>query len=156
MPGVLTPIVCSLWVNREGLLFPNTTPFIPRDLLAPQGNDTFTIADVDKLDEFLTTNEIPAQSTESIPAKFEQEEQYQNHQKDWHNYYGLTQKLFADYCDRNRIKQFYEHIESRGLVNKISECLGASRHILKLYDNLSNSSTALPLLDSYAAKTVTN
>ncbi|NMV42338.1 hypothetical protein HKB00_00385, partial [Vibrio parahaemolyticus] len=90
MPGVLTPIVCSLWVNREGLLFPNTTPFIPRDLLAPQGNDTFTIADVDKLDEFLTTNEIPAQSTESIPAKFEQEEQYQNHQKDWHNYYGLT------------------------------------------------------------------
>ncbi len=52
MPGVLTPIVCSLWVNREGLLFPNTTPFIPRDLLAPQGNDTFTIADVDKLDEF--------------------------------------------------------------------------------------------------------
>ncbi|MCV6037671.1 hypothetical protein OFP00_31820, partial [Escherichia coli] len=33
MPGVLTPIVCSLWVNREGLLFPNTTPFIPRDLL---------------------------------------------------------------------------------------------------------------------------
>ncbi|EOV9523773.1 AAA domain-containing protein [Vibrio parahaemolyticus] len=156
MPDVLTPIVCSLWVNREGLLFPNTTPFIPRDLLAPQGNDTFTIADVDKLDEFLTTNEIPAQSTESIPAKFEQEEQYQNHQKDWHNYYGLTQKLFAEYCDRNRIEQFYEDIESRGLVNKISECLGASRHILKLYDNLSNSSTTLPLLDSYAAKTVTN
>nr|MBF4227422.1 DNA helicase [Vibrio anguillarum] len=124
--------------------------------LAPQGNDTFTIADVDKLDEFLTTNEIPAQSTESIPAKFEQEEQYQNHQKDWHNYYGLTQKLFADYCDRNRIEQFYEEIESRGLVNKISECLGASRHILKLYDNLSNSNTTLPLLDSYAAKTVTN
>ena len=101
-------------------------------------------------------NEIPEQSNENIPAKFEQEEQYKTHKKDWYNYYGLTQKLFADYCDRNRIEQFYENIESRGLVNKISECLGASKHILKLYDNLSNSSTTLPLLDNYAAKTVTN
>lgn len=91
MPSVLTPIVCTLWVNREGLLFPHTTPFIPRDLLAPQGNDTFTVADVDKLDEFLTLNELLAQTAESIPAKFEQEEQYQSHQKDWHIYYGLTQ-----------------------------------------------------------------
>lgn len=154
MPDVLTPIICSLWVNREGLLFPHTTPCIPRDLLAPQGDDTFTIAGVDKLDKFLTINEIAPKSAESIPAQFEQEEQYQNHQKNWHDYYELTQKLFADYCDRTLIDQFYECIESCGLVNKISECSGASRHILKLYDNLSNSSIALPLLDTYATKTV--
>ncbi|TLX47325.1 DNA helicase [Pseudoalteromonas phenolica] len=156
MPDVLTPIVCTLYVNREGLLFPHTTPFISRDLLAPQGNDAFTIAEVDKLDEFLTENEIPKQSTESISAKFEQKEQYQNHQKEWQNYYELTQQLFADYCDRSRIDQFYEHIESGGLVNKISDCLGVSRHILKLYDKLSTSNTALPLIDSYATKTVIN
>lgn len=59
MPSVLTPIVCTFWVNREGLLFPHTTPFIPRDLLDPQGNDTFNIADVDKLDEFLTSLAAP-------------------------------------------------------------------------------------------------
>ncbi|ASA57696.1 AAA domain-containing protein [Vibrio gazogenes] len=156
MPGILTPILCSLWVNREGMLFPNTAPFIPRDLLAPQGDDTFTIAHVDELDKFLTINEVPTLSAEHIPAKFDQKEQYQSHQEDWNNYYGLTQKLFTDYCNKNGIEQFYEDLQHGGLVNKVSECLGASRHILKLYDNLSDLNTALPLLDNYAAKTVTN
>ncbi len=72
LPSVLAPIACSLWVNRDGF---HTTPFIPRDLLAPQGSDIFTISKVDKLDKLLTINEITAQSTETIPAKLEQKEQ---------------------------------------------------------------------------------
>lgn len=155
MPRALSPILCSLWVNREGLLFPHITPFIPRDLLAPQGDDTFTIANTQDLDKFLTIYEIPALAAETIPAKLNEKEKYCSHQADWTSYYELTQKLFTDYCDKHRIENFYENIEKSGFVNKISDCSGASKYILKLYDNLDNSNIELPLLNCYATKTVT-
>ena len=53
-PEVMTPLICVLWVTREGRLIPAEPPVIPRDLLGPQADDRFTLNDVVEQDRFLT------------------------------------------------------------------------------------------------------
>ncbi len=57
-PKIISPILCPVWISRRGLFFSAGMPYIPRDLLAPQTDDKFTLASVAELDSFLLTREV--------------------------------------------------------------------------------------------------
>ena len=153
MPEVLSPILCPIWISRTGLFFSAGTPYLPRDVLAPQADDKFTIADVSKLDEFLTTRSVPSFSNEDIFSAVQSKETIAEQGKLWQQYYELAQSLFKDVCSKDSLKKFYVALEN-GFVAKADSSSGASTHILKLYDKLSESDKAPSLLNSYSNRSV--
>ncbi len=153
MPEVLSPILCPIWISRTGLFFSAGTPYLPRDVLAPQADDKFTIAHVSKLDEFLTTRSVPSFSNEDIFSAVQSKETIAEQGKLWQQYYELAQSLFKDVCSKDNLKKFYVALEN-GFVAKADSSSGASTHILKLYDKLSESDKAPLLLNSYSNRSV--
>ncbi|CAH6855427.1 DNA helicase [Vibrio chagasii] len=153
MPQVLSPVICPIWITRKGLFFSAGVPYIPRDVLAPQADDKFTIAKVSELDDFLTTCSIPSYSDEEIVSAIQSKETIAEQGKLWKQYYKLTQVLFKDVCSKQKISEFYTLLEN-GVIGKVDDITGASTHILSLYDKLSDSSHSSPLLHSYATQSV--
>lgn len=153
MPQVLSPIICPIWVTREGVFFSAGTPYIPRDLLAPQSDDKFTIAQVSDLDHFLTRHNVPSFSDEEIVSAIQSKETMEDHSKSWEQYYTFTKTLFSEVCVQNDLTTFYAHLDS-GFIGKIDDVTGASTHILSLYDKLIGTDRPLPLLRSYATGSV--
>lgn len=149
MPQVLAPILCPIWISRKGLFFSAGVPYIPRDVLAPQADDKFTIADVSELDEFLTIRSVPSFSDEDILSAMLSEDTIAEQGKLWQKYYELSQDLFKNICSKNKIKEFYAPLHKE-FIGKVDENTGASFHILKLYDKLSESNHTSLLLSSYA------
>lgn len=155
VPQILSPVICPIWITREGLFFSAGTPYIPRDVLAPQADDKFTIAEVSKLDDFLTTHSIPSYSDEDIVSAIQSEETIAEQNELWKQYHKLAQELFGDVCSKQKISELYTLLED-GVIGKIDDITGASTHILSLYDKLSDSNHSSPLLHSYATQSVSH
>lgn len=155
IPQILSPVICPIWITREGLFFSAGTPYIPRDVLAPQADDKFTIGKVSELDKFLSTRSVTSYSEEEIVSAIQSEDTIADQGKQWKQYYKLTQDLFKNVCVKQDISQFYTTLEG-GVIGKVDDATGASSHILSLYDKISDSSSPLPLLHSYATKSVTD
>ncbi|SJN14278.1 Putative superfamily I DNA helicases [Halomonas citrativorans] len=147
-PDVITPLICGLWVSRDGRLIPAEPPVIPRDLLAPQADDRFTLNDVAEQDRFLSKSE-PQVWSESEAMALLEDQTLEVHGERWQPYYELSQKLFDTLCPKELLKDvFVSANEAR--ITKVDDQLGAATHIIKLYDWLSTTDQALPLLESYA------
>jgi len=155
MPQVLSPIICPIWITRSGLFFSAGTPYIPRDVLAPQADDKFTIAHVSELDDFLTLRSVPSYSDEEIVSAIQSKETIEAHSETWNRYYQLAQDLFKNVCSKDKIGVFYTQLDN-AFVGKVDELTGASNHILSLYDKLSEVKSSLPLFQSYATKSISN
>ncbi|PKF54885.1 AAA domain-containing protein [Psychrobium sp. 1_MG-2023] len=154
-PQVLSPVICPIWITREGLFFSAGTPYIPRDILAPQADDKFTIAAVSDLDDFLTTHSTPSYSDDEIVSAIQSEETIAEQSKLWTQYYELAQGLFRDVCSKQKIYESYTLLEN-GVIGKIDDITGASTHILSLYDKLTDSNHSSPLFHSYATQSVSS
>ncbi len=151
IPQVLCPIICPVWVTRDGLFFSAGTPYIPRDVLSPQADDKFTVAEVSKLDDFLTLHDIPSYSEKEIVSIIESKVALEKQKNNWGHYYKFTQDLFKNVCSKNKVAELYA-LSGEGFIVKVDEVKGASTHILRLYDKLSE--TKYHLL--YSSETVLN
>lgn len=151
-PDIITPLICGLWVSRDGRLIPAEPPVIPRDLLKPQADERFTIADVAEQDAFLSKHEPRVWSGSEAPTLLEGQK-CEAHGEYWQAYYDLSQRLFAELCPKELLKEvFVSANEAR--IAKVDDQLGAAIHIIKLYDWLSTVDKALPLIENYALSNV--
>lgn len=151
-PDIITPLICGLWVARDGRLIPAEPPVIPRDLLAPQADDRFTLNDVAEQDRFLSKSE-PRVWSESEALALLEDSALEAHGECWQPYYELSQKLFDTLCPKDLLKEvFVSANEAR--ISKVDDQLGAATHIIKLYDWLSTAEQTLPLLENYALSTI--
>ncbi|MGS2743885.1 AAA domain-containing protein [Halomonas sp. LS-001] len=144
-PEVVTPLLCGAWVARDGRLVPADPPVIPRDLLYPQADDRFTLAEVEALDRFLTKSAPSVFSETDAITLLKSSEQVDV----WQSYYEISCKLFDDLCPQERLKNEFIKADE-GRILKIDDHKGAARSIIELYDWLSRSDSHLPLMDCYA------
>lgn len=147
-PDVITPLICGLWVSRDGHLIPAEPPVIPRDLLRPQADDRFTLADVADQDRFLSKAEPKVWSESEAQTLLEKSEQ-DEHQTRWKTYYNISRQLFDELCPKELLKTAFVSADEARIV-KVDEQQGAAHHIIKLYDWLSTKDEPLPVLDTYA------
>lgn len=150
-PDAITPLLCGLWIARDGRMIPAEPPVIPRDLLTPQADDRFTLADVAKQDRFLSKSEARAWSQSEAQTLLG--EAPEAHDERWKAYYELSRKLFDTLCPKALLKEVFVSADEARIV-KVDGQKGAAKHIIKLYDWLSTTDQVLPLLDSYALSNV--
>lgn len=150
LPAIVTPVVCSLWVSREGWLIPAEPPVIPRDLLEPQPQDTFALASVEEQDRFLTERQVRCWSEQEVVGLVEQlKDGTEAHQRLWEPYYKLTVDLFSELCHTDKLKDGY--VNCRGsYLQKVDDLSNAAVHMLKCYDWLAESSSENSLIERYA------
>lgn len=158
-PEVVTPLICVLWVSRQGVLIPAEPPVIPRDLLSPQADDRFTLGEVEAQDRLLTREAVSVWSEQEATALLQGEgaegegtegKDTEIHAKRWQAYYDASRRLFEQLVDRERLKAAFESLGEARLLKVEPQAKGAARHILSLYDWLGATPRALPLLERYA------
>lgn len=158
-PDVLSPIICHVWISRNGKFYPAGKPTVPRDLLSPQDDDKFTLYSVDDLDAFQTQNEIQVFNEQEAQALAENElipgKQYQ----EWEQYYKLAQTLFtALNSDETKLKLSAGYLPEKNkktYLIKTDDAINTSRNILRLYDWLQTKNENFPLLENFALGKVT-
>lgn len=147
-PEVMTPLICVLWVTREGRLIPAEPPVIPRDLLGPQADDRFTLNDVVEQDRFLTLEMPRVWSAQEAQGLLEEPEE--TWAPLWQGYYEVSRRLFEQLVPPERLKAHFVSADQARLLKVEESVTGASQHILNLYDWLDGANPALPLLETYA------
>lgn len=145
-PEVIMPIVCTLWISREGMFLPSSVPVIPRDLLSPQSDDKFTIASVEALDSFLDTNLPRCYSEQDAHSLFETE----TADELCIPYSNVSRDLFVELCyDSELLKSRYKN-QRKGYLLKCDVVSNSTRNILKFYDWLDEQHESTPLANTYA------
>ncbi|WP_158583553.1 AAA domain-containing protein [Salinisphaera sp. Q1T1-3] len=148
-PDVVTPLLCGLWVARDGRFIPAEPPVIPRDLLQPQADDRFTLAHVADQDRVLSRAEPAVWSASEALALLDDDAG----DVPWKAYYDLSRSLFNDLCPRAFLDTAFVSADEARLA-KVDDQLGAAHHIIKLYDWLSVADQPLPLVEGYAQRHV--
>ncbi|WP_252107970.1 MULTISPECIES: AAA domain-containing protein [unclassified Halomonas] len=151
-PEIITPLICGLWVARDGRLIPAEPPVIPRDLLAPQADDRFTLASVAEQDRFLSKAE-PQTWSKSEAQTLLEDETHQTHDERWQAYYDLSRRLFDQLYPKALLRDVFVSADEARIA-KVDEQLGAADKIIALYDWLSKNAPTLPLLENYALSRV--
>lgn len=155
-PDVISPIICPVWIGRNGQFYPAGNPTIPRDLLAPQIDDKFTIYDVEALDRFHTTNEASLLSEQDAASFVKPEEQQDISYTGWSSYYTLVRKLFSEVYQgetKEKIEAGYLPDEKKRIcIIKVDDAINAAKNIVNLYDWLQVNAFSSPLLKNYIAK----
>ncbi|WP_025124017.1 MULTISPECIES: AAA domain-containing protein [unclassified Serratia (in: enterobacteria)] len=145
-PEVITPVVCTLWVNRKGFFLPSSSSAIPRDLLSPQNDDKFTITSVKSLDHFLDEHTPYYYSEQEALSLFETGQATEL----WSRYCEITRSLFKALCnDSALLKERYKN-EKKGYLLKCDVVNNSTRNVLKLYDWLNDREVSIPLAENYA------
>lgn len=150
LPEVVTPLTCVLWVGRNGQFVPAEPPVIPRDLLHPQGDDRFTLSEVEAQDRFLTKAD-PSVYSEQEAQRLLKTESRENLAKRWTAYYDVSRDLFATLVSLPQLDDALDEDE-KACLSKLDrrQTGGAGKQVLDLYDWLSGQDEQLPLLDRYA------
>ncbi|WP_447530423.1 AAA domain-containing protein [Vreelandella sp. TE19] len=151
-PEIITPLICGLWVARDGRLIPAEPPVIPRDLLAPQADDRFTLASVAEQDRFLSKAE-PQTWSKSEAQTLLEDKTRQTHDERWQAYYDLSRRLFDQLYPKTLLRDVFVSADEARIA-KVDEQLGAADKIIALYDWLSKNEPTLPLLENYALSRV--
>ena len=155
-PGIVTPLVTSALLNREGFLFPSAPATIPRDLLEPLPKGTFSIGEMVDYDKYKTThNSFTFGEDDEQQRREENDEQraerYAKHQLQWQHYLADIQKLLGNVAAK-WIATHEQYVPAGyGYVVKANQPVGASKHILPLYDHLLMCKKEVPLLARFAS-----
>jgi hypothetical protein len=152
LPDVITPLICEVWLGRDGRMVPAGPCSIPRDLLSPLADDEFTLSSVGELDRFLTEKKVPCYSENEALALLGSSE-HMERERIWKRYYDLSRELFDSLCSSDLLNDLFLNLEKVHLT-KVDVVSGAASNIIKLYDWLVKQEGDLPLLDNYAASNV--
>ena len=144
-PPIITPIVTPARLYRDGRIYPGAQTIMPRDILEPIDEGSFSIGSVASRDEWLSHNPIPG-----VPEFDENGEPL-----DDESFYREWQGWLAD-CHRfldgvahdwlngnNYLRANYGYLLKKSMIK-------ASRHILALYDHLQKTQPAASLFANYA------
>ncbi|XTZ37850.1 AAA domain-containing protein [Salmonella enterica] len=156
-PAIVTPLVTSALLNREGFLFPISPATIPRDLLEPLPNGTFSIGEMAEYDKYKTTHDSitfgPGNEDELREETDEQRaERYARYQQLWQKYLKDSDELLKYVAGQWLASPEQYELAEYGYIIKANQPGGASIHILPMYDHLLSCKKDVPLLARFAAK----
>lgn len=155
-PDIVTPLVTSALLTREGFLFPTAPTTIPRDLLEPLPKGTFSIGEMAQYDKYKTTHNSATFEIDDEQQGYAEDDEHRaarhaKHQQQWQKYLRETNDLLNNVAGLwSKTHEQYEPAEY-GYVIKANQTGGASHHIIALYDHLSMCKKEVPLLSQYAS-----
>ena len=155
-PGIVTPLVTSALLNREGFLFPTGETTIPRDLLEPLPKGTFSIGEMAQYDKYKTTHNSITFGEDDEQQRLEENdeqraERYAKHQLQWQKYLTDSNSLLKNVAEKWISTHEQYEPAGHGYVIKANQPGGASIHILPLYDHLLTCKKKVPLLTRFAS-----
>lgn len=155
-PGVITPLVTSALLNREGFLFPKAPATIPRDLLEPLPQGTFSIGEMGQYDKYKTTHNsttfgVDDEQEHLAETDEQREERYKRYQQQWESYLKSADSLLTNVAGVWVAEHAQYELAGHGYVIKANQTGGASVHILPMYDHLLASKKDVPLLARFAS-----
>ena len=144
-PPIITPIITPALLYRDGRIYPSAQTIMPRDILEPIDEGSFSIGSVAQRDEWLslhTISGIPEFDENGEPLD---EETFHNY---WEEYcidcsYFLDAVAFDWRTNSNYLRANYGYLLKKSMIK-------ASRHILALYDHLQEAQPAASLFANYA------
>lgn len=156
-PGIVTPLVTSALLNREGFLFPTSSATIPRDLLEPLPQGTFSIGEMEQYDKYKTTHDSITIALDNEDAQREdtdeqRAEQHARYQQLWQTYLKQSDELLKNVAGIWLDSPEQYEPAGYGYVIKANQTRGASIHILPMYDHLLSCKKEVPLLARFASK----
>ncbi|MEX3170823.1 AAA domain-containing protein [Serratia quinivorans] len=155
-PAIVTPLVTSALLNREGFLFPTAPSTIPRDLLEPLPQGTFSIGEMEQYDKYKTTHSSATFGVDDEQKHHEETDEQRSerrakYQQLWQKYLTETNNLLENVA--GKWVATHEQYESAGYgyIIKANQPGGASIHILPMYDHLLMCKKEVPLLSRFAS-----
>lgn len=155
-PGIVTPVVTSALLNREGFLYPTAPTTIPRDLLEPLPTGTFSIGEMVQYDKYKTTNNSTTFSSDGEQNRHaetdeEREERHSRYRKQWQQYLTEMNNLLKNVAGKWIGSHEQYEPTDYGYIIKANQPGGASIHILPMYDHLLSCKKEVPLLTRFAS-----
>ncbi|MFZ1873178.1 MAG: AAA domain-containing protein [Chania sp.] len=155
-PGIVTPLVTSALLNREGFLFPTSPTTIPRDLLEPLPKGTFSIGEMAQYDRYKTTHNSAIFVADNEQQRREENDQqradrHARYQEQWQKYLTDANTLLENVAGKWVSTHEQYEPAGYGYIVKANQPGGASRHILSLYDHLLTCKKEVPLLARFAS-----
>ena len=147
-PKYVTPVVIHATLQKDGYLYPKKYN-IPRDLLSPQSEGTFTIGEISESDNFIAQHSIKG---------FEQKEEDETdkerairHKNDWDDCLAGCKKLYES------VTQFYLEREKyilcqAWLLTKNNTPVEAQQHLINLYDFMVKKPDDFAHFENFTAK----
>ena len=150
VPEVVTPIVSQALLDRQGRIYPNENTVIPRDILEPLDKGSFAVGAVAEQDTWLADHDVPTFDKQTILERDPDE---------WHHERWLA---YLNYCKEmlNAVAANWPEedapfqMDDRWVIVKDSDVVGASTHILALYDNIRSQAPTSLLFERYASENV--
>jgi hypothetical protein len=150
VPEIVAPIVSQAYVDRYGKIYPTPNTVVPRDILEPLGRGSFSIGTVTDLDTWLQGHQVPDFDGQTVG----EQDPDAWHAARWAKYIDYFKNMRdAVTCGwPNNTESFDE--DDQWLIIKNDSVIGASRHILDLYDHQREVKPSVPLFDRYASESV--
>ena len=144
-PPIITPIVTPALLYRDGRIYPGAQTIMPRDILEPIDEGSFSIGSVASRDEWLSLHTIFGISEFDENGEPFDDETFHNR---WEEYridcsYFFDAVAFDWRNSSNYLRANYGYLLKKSMIK-------ASMHILALYDHLQKEQPAAPLFANYA------
>lgn len=150
IPDVVTPIVSQAVLDRQGRIFPNENTVVPRDILEPLDKGFFSIGSVTDLDTWLADHDVPKFDKQTIGKRDPDEWHYEC----WSTYLNYCKAMLEDVALGWPEEGAPFQMDDRWIIVKDSDVVGASKHILELYDNIRSQAPTAPLFERYASENI--
>ncbi len=159
-PQIITPLVTTAVLSREGYLYPTPATIIPRDLLEPLPQGTFSIRDITQFDTYKTTKNIFSihfDEDEKINGNYSEEEQKARKiyfKNQWEKYLRDCDELLNAVAGE-WLKEHEQYEKAQyGFIQKKTQIDGASKHIIGLYDHLIKNKRITPLFARFSSNVI--
>ncbi|WP_310614508.1 AAA domain-containing protein [Limnohabitans sp.] len=150
VPNVVTPIVSQAVLDRQGRIFPSENTVVPRDILEPLDKGSFSIGSVADLDTWLADHHVPKFDKQTI-GKHDPDEW---HYECWSTYLNYCKAMLEEVASGWPEDDAPFQMDDRWIIVKDSDVVGASKHILALYDNIRSQAPTAPLFERYASENI--
>ncbi|WP_298079498.1 AAA domain-containing protein, partial [uncultured Cardiobacterium sp.] len=149
-PPIITPIITPALLYRDGRIYPSAQTIMPRDILEPIDEGSFSIGSVAQRDEWLSRNPIPGvPEYDENGAPLDDESFYREWQSWLADCHCFLDGVAHDWLDNNEYQRAnYGYLLKKSMIK-------ASMHILALYDHLQKEQPAAPLFANYARAALT-
>ena len=150
IPEVVTPIVSQALLDRQGRLYPNENTVIPRDILEPLDKGSFAVGSVAELDTWLADHVVPTFDKQTIDECDPDEW----HHERWLAYLKYSKDMLNTVAPNWPEEDAPFQMDDQWIIVKDSDVVGASTHILRLYDNIRLQAPTSLLFERYASEKI--